>query len=119
MRFGRYRTVSFDGCGSLKVPDTSRNRAWLDRPAHGGYPQLELMTLVETGTRPMIGAVFGPSATGETACAKRLLHLLTPDMLVLWDKGFDGNDFITAVTGTGAQIVARLGSNRRAPILSP
>jgi hypothetical protein len=118
VRFGRYRTVSFDGCSSLKVPDTSRNRAWLDRLAHGGYPQLELMTLVETGTRAMIGAVFGPTATGETAYAKRLLHLLRPDMLVLWDKGFDGNDFITAVTNTGAQIVGRLRSNRRAPILS-
>ncbi|MCK2213355.1 transposase domain-containing protein [Actinomadura sp. ATCC 31491] len=37
VRFGRYRTVSFDGCSSLKVPDTGRNRAWLDRLAHGGY----------------------------------------------------------------------------------
>lgn len=62
VRFGPYRMVSFDGCSSLKVPDTGRNRAWLDRPAHGGYPQLELMTLVKTGTRAMIGAVFGPTA---------------------------------------------------------
>jgi hypothetical protein len=118
VRFGHYRTVSFDGCSSLKVPDTGRNRAWLDRLAHGGYPQLELMTLVETGTRALIGAVFGPTATGETAYAQRLLHLLRPDMLVLWDKGFDGNDFLAAVTGTGAQILGRLRSNRRAPILS-
>ncbi|WTP07098.1 transposase domain-containing protein [Microbispora hainanensis] len=64
VRFGSYRTVSFDGCSSLKVPDTGRNRGWLDRLAHGGYPQLELMTLVETGTRAVIGAVFGPTATG-------------------------------------------------------
>lgn len=27
--FGRYRTVAFDGCRSLKVPDTPRNRGWL------------------------------------------------------------------------------------------
>ncbi len=39
-------------------------------------------------------------------------------MLVLWDKGFDGNDFLAAVTGTGAQILGRLRSNHRAPILS-
>ncbi|WP_219912558.1 IS4 family transposase [Nonomuraea fuscirosea] len=117
-RFGRYRMVSFDGCSSLKAPDTDRNRAWLDRLAHGGYPQLELMTLVETGTRAVIGAVFGPTAIGETDYARRLLHLLRPDMLVLWDEGFDGNDFLAAVTGTGAQILGRLRSNRRAPILS-
>lgn len=27
IRFGRYRTVSFDGCTSIKVPDSDRNRA--------------------------------------------------------------------------------------------
>jgi len=42
-----------------------------------GYPAVELMTLVETGTRALIGAVFGPPATGETDYARKLLHLLT------------------------------------------
>ncbi|WP_326819623.1 hypothetical protein [Streptosporangium sp. NBC_01756] len=32
---------------------------------------------------------------------------------MLWDKGFDGNDFLAAVTGTGAQVLGRLRSNRR------
>jgi hypothetical protein len=45
------------------------------------------MTLVETGTRALIGAVFGPTAEGETSYAGRLLHLLSPDMLLLWDRG--------------------------------
>jgi hypothetical protein len=40
--FGRYRTVAFDGCTSIKVPDTGRNRAWLGKmkAALGvtGYP---------------------------------------------------------------------------------
>ena len=116
IRFGSYRTVSFDGCSSLKVPGTGRNQAWLGRTVRGGYPMLELMTLVETGTRALLGAVFGPTAEGETSYARRLLHLLTPDMLVLWDKGFDGNDFLAAVTGTGAQVLGRLRSNRRTPV---
>lgn len=118
VRFGGYRTVSFDGCSSLKAPDTDHSRAWLDRLAHDGYPQLELMTLVETGTRALVGAVFGPTAVGETAYAQRLLHLLSPDMLVLRDKGFEGNDFLAAVTDTGAQVVGRLRSNRRIPVLA-
>jgi hypothetical protein len=83
VRFGPYRTVSFDGCSSQKVPDTERNRCWLGRTAHCGYPMLELMTLVETGTRALLGAVFGPTVEGETSYAGRLLHLLAPDMLVL------------------------------------
>jgi Insertion element 4 transposase N-terminal len=64
VRYDRYRTVAFDGCVSFKVPDTDRNRCWLGKlkAALGttGYPVVKLMTLVETGTRAMLGAVFGP-----------------------------------------------------------
>ncbi|MFE5039354.1 GNAT family N-acetyltransferase [Streptomyces sp. NPDC056683] len=67
VRFGPYRTVSFDGCSSIKVPDSERNRGWLGRCPHGGCPQVELMTLVETGTRAVIAAVFGPTREGETS----------------------------------------------------
>ncbi|WP_457757741.1 IS4 family transposase [Streptomyces mirabilis] len=118
VRFGPYRTVSFDGCSSLRVPDSERNRAWLGRTSHHGYPTLELMTLVETGTRALVGAVFGPTAEGETGYASRLLHLLRTDMLVLWDKGFDSNAFLAQVTDTGAQVLGRLRSNRRTPVLT-
>lgn len=76
------------------------------------------MTLVETGTRALLGAVFGPTAEGETSYASRLLHLLRPDMLVLWDKGFDGNDFLASVTATRARFLGRLRSNRRTPVLT-
>ncbi|GAA2920773.1 hypothetical protein [Streptomyces enissocaesilis] len=64
---------------------------------------------------PLIGVVFGPTADGETSCASRLLRLLRPDMLVLWDKGFDGNGFLAAVTAIRAQFLGRLRSNRRTP----
>ncbi|WP_328903006.1 IS4 family transposase [Streptomyces sp. NBC_00441] len=117
-RFGRYLTVSFDGCTSQKVADSDRNRAWLSRTGHCSYPMLELMTLVETGTRALLGAVFGPTAEGEISYARRLLHLLRPHMLVLWDKGFDGNAFLAAVTATGAQVLGRIKSNRRTPVLA-
>jgi hypothetical protein len=117
VRFGRYRTVAFDGCTSIKVPDTPRNRGWLGKmkAALGvtGYPAVELMTLVETGTRALIGAVFGPPATGETEYAGRLVHLLTPDMLVLTDRGFDAAGFLEAVAAAPAQFLARLTATRR------
>ncbi|MEU2248784.1 transposase [Streptomyces sp. NPDC019224] len=119
MRFGQFRTVSFDGCGSIKTPDSDRNQGWLGRCPYGGYPRIELMTLVETGTRSVIAAVFGPTAEGETSYATRLLGHLRPDMLVLWDRGFDGNDFLAAVHDTGAQIVGRITRCRRPPVLKP
>jgi hypothetical protein len=75
------------------------------------------MTLVETGTRAVIGAVFGPTAEGETAYATRLLHHLNAGMLVLWDRGFDGNDFLAAVHTTGARVLGRITQRRRPPVL--
>ncbi|MEV6351023.1 transposase [Actinoplanes sp. NPDC051851] len=45
--------------------------------------------------------------------ARRLLHLLTPDMLVLADRGFDGNAFLAQIAATGAQFLVRIASNRR------
>jgi len=120
--FGRYRTVAFDGCTSIKVPDTERNRAWLGKmkAALGvtGYPAVELMTLVETGTRALIGAVFGPPATGETDYARQLLHLLTGGMLVLADRGFDAGAFLAEVAATRAQFLVRLTATRQLPVMA-
>jgi hypothetical protein len=122
VRYRRWRTVAFDGCGSLKVPDGERNRSWLGklkvRFGLAGYPTLMLMTLAETGTRGLLGAVFGPSTVGERAYAMRLLPLLGKDMLLLTDRGFDGNDLLAAVVGTGAQVLARCKASRRPPVLA-
>ncbi|MDD4867133.1 MAG: transposase, partial [Mycobacterium sp.] len=122
VRFGRYQTVAFDGCVSTKVPDTAANRSWLGKlnAARGvtGYPVVELMTLAETGTRALLGAVFGPPATGETDYARRLLHLLDDTMLVLCDRGFDAGEFLTEVADTGAALPTRLCATRRLPVLT-
>ena len=121
VRFGRYRTVAFDGCKSVKVPDTERNRGWLGKlkasAGETGYPVIQLMTVCETGTRALIGAVFGPAADGEITWARRLLHLLDESMLVLMDRGFDGGQFLAEVAATRAQFLVRLTSTRRPPVL--
>jgi hypothetical protein len=120
VRFGRYRTVSFDGCKTIKVPDTPRNRAWLGKmnAANGetGYPVIQLMTLVETGTRALLGAVFGSTADGELAWARKLLHLLDASMLVLLDRGFDAGHFMAELAAR-AQFLVRLTATRRPPVL--
>jgi hypothetical protein len=116
------RTVAFDGLNSLKVPDTERNRSWLGRIRYrmgfAGYPTLRLMTLAETGTRGLIGAVIG-SATDrdEATLARRLLPLLRPGMLVLLDRAFDANAFLAEVAGTGAMLLARSKSTRSPRVL--
>ena len=122
VRFGRYRTVAFDGCVSIKVPDTDRNRSWLGKLKASlgvtGYPVVRLMTLVETGTRALLGAVFGPPSTGEIDYARALLPLLNKDMLVLTDRGFDAEAFLADLAGTGAQFLARIRSTRKLSVLT-
>jgi hypothetical protein len=119
--FGRYRTVAFDGCKTIKVPDTARNRAWLGKMnavnGQTGYPVIQLMTLVETGTRALIGAVFGTTAVGELDWARKLLHLLNESMLVLLDRGFDSGEFLRQAAATHAQFLVRLTATRRPPAL--
>jgi hypothetical protein len=119
--FGRYRTVAFDGCKTIKVPDTGRNRGWLGKMnaalGETGYPVIQLMTLVETGTRALLGAVFGSTAGGELTWARKLLHVLDESMLVLMDRGFDAAEFLREVAATKAQFLVRLTANRRPPVL--
>ena len=120
--FGGYRTVPFDGCKTIKVPDTLANRGWLGKmnAALGvtGYPVIQLMALVETGTRALPGAAFGSTATGELDWARQLLHLLDKAMLVLMDRGFDAGAFLAEIAGAGAQFLVRLNANRNPPVLA-
>ena len=122
VRFGGLRTVAFDGCNSIKAPDTGRNCWWLGRIRYrmgfAGDPTLRLMTLAETGTRGLPGAALGSAADrDEATVARRLLPLLRAGMLILLDRAFDGNVFLGAVAATGAMLVARAKSTRHPVVL--
>jgi hypothetical protein len=122
VRFAGLRTVAFDGLNSLKIPDTSRNRAWAGKIRHrlglAGYPALRVMTLAETGTRGLLGATLGSAAErDETGLARRLLPLLGPGMLVLLDRAFDSNAFLAQIAATGAAPLARAKSTRTPLVL--
>ena len=122
VRFAGLRTVAFDGCNSLKIPDTGRNRAWIGKIRHrlglAGYPALRVMALAETGTRGLLGATVGSAADRyEAHLARRLLHLLGPGMLVLLDRAFDGNVFLAEVHATGAMLLCRAKSARTPEVL--
>jgi Insertion element 4 transposase N-terminal/Transposase DDE domain len=122
VRFAGLRTVAFDGCNSIKVPDTGRNRRWLGRIRYrmgfAGYPTLRLMALAETGTRGLLGAALGSAADrDEATVARRLLPLLHPGMLILLDRAFDANAFLREVAATGALLVARAKSTRHPVVL--
>jgi hypothetical protein len=118
-RWRGFRTVAIDGT-SLHVPDTAamarrypkRNGEHLEF----GYPLLRLVVLVETGTRALLAAAFGPEDDGELHYAHRLLGPLDASMLVLADAGFDAWLFLREVSATGAAFVCR-SSARRCPTI--
>ena len=123
VRFAGLRTVAFDGLNSLKISDTPRNRSWAGKIRHrlglAGYPALRVMALAETGTRGLLGATVGSAGDrDETGLARRLLHLLHPGMLVLLDRGFDGNAFLAQVHATGAVLLGRAKSTRTPLVLA-
>jgi hypothetical protein len=122
VRFTGLRTVAFDGCNSVKIPDTDRNRSWIGKIRYrmglAGYPALRLMALAETGTRGLLGATVGSASDrDEATLARRLLHLLGPGMLVLLDRAFDANAFLAEIAGTGGMLLARAKSTRNPPVL--
>ncbi len=117
VRFCGLRTVAFDGCNSVKIPDTGRNQSWIGKIRYriglAGYPTLRLMALAETGTRGLLGATVGSvTDRDETTLARRLLPLLGPGMLVLLDRAFDANWFFADIAGTGAVLLARARCSR-------
>ena len=123
VRFGGLRTVAFDGCNSVHIPDTDRNRRWIGKLRYrmglAGYPALRLMTLAETGTRALLGAAVGSAADrDESHLARRLLPLLRPGMLVLLDRAFDANAFLAEVASTGAMLLARAKATRNPAVVA-
>lgn len=121
--YRRWRTVAFDGCSSIKAPDSGRVRAWLGRGKGGptgwaGYPVLQLVALVETGTRGLLGAVFGPTGSGEVTYAGDLVPLLDARHLLLADRGFDSTPLMHKVHATGAKFLIRLRTLRQLPVLA-
>ena len=107
---------------TMSVPDSQANLARFARQpgSHGGsgYPLLRLLALTACGTRSTIDAVFGPTSSGETTYAQQLTRSLHQGMIVLLDRNFDSGELLNAVAATKADLLVRLKSNRRLPVLA-
>ncbi|HYE39036.1 MAG TPA: IS4 family transposase, partial [Ramlibacter sp.] len=118
--YREHRLVSLDGT-TLELPDTPALEEHYGRPgaARGtsACPQLRLLTLVETGTRAVIAAAFGPYRTAETALVRHVLPQLRPGMLCLADRGFSGRALWRQAAGTGADLLWWVRGDRILPCL--
>jgi hypothetical protein len=113
--------VALDGT-TLTVPDTPAVLTRFTKQAgnHGGtgYPQIRLLALVACGTRTLIDAVFGPTTSGETTYAPRLLPSLRPGMILLADRNFAAQKLMAGIAATGSEVLVRLKNGRRMPVLA-
>ncbi|WP_405670289.1 IS4 family transposase [Streptomyces sp. NBC_01530] len=113
--------VALDGT-TVTVPDTPAVLTGFTKQAgnHGGtgYPQVRLLALVACGTRTLIDAVFGPTTSGETTYAPRLLSSLRPGMILLADRNFAAQKLVAGIAATKAEVLVRLKNGRRMPVLT-
>jgi hypothetical protein len=113
-----WRLVALDGT-TLDVADTRANVKAFRRPGASrgtsAYPQVRLVSLVESGTHVLFGTAIGPYREGETTIAHRVVPALRPEMLCLADRQFFGGALWTASRATGAALLWRIKRNARLP----
>jgi hypothetical protein len=105
------RLVAIDGTVE-DVPDTAANVRAFGR-LHGkrgpaAFPQLQGVYLVEVGSHALLDAGFWPIHTSERVGGFRLLRSVTPEMLVMWDRGFHDYEMLLAVRQRGGHVLGRL-----------
>jgi hypothetical protein len=118
---GRWRLMAIDGV-TLDVPDTPDNEAAFGRPGSrkpqgGAFPQVRVVGLGECGTHAVVAAELGPIATGERELAAGVLADLEEGMLVTFDRGFFSYNFFAQAKQTGADLLFRVSSSLKLPVL--
>ena len=108
---GGLRLMALDGTVE-DVPDTPANVAVFGRhPGDRGdsaFPQVQAVYLVECGTHAIVDAGFWPCQTSERVGGFRMLRSLTPDMLIMWDRGFHDFDMFQGVLRRHGHALGRL-----------
>ncbi len=113
-----WRLVALDG-STFDVADTRANVRAFTRPAasrgQSAFPQVRIVSLVESGTHVLFGSVIGPYTDGETTLAHRVVPALRRGMLCLADRLFFGWKLWIAAHATGADLLWRIKRNARLP----
>ncbi|MET8409337.1 IS4 family transposase, partial [Streptomyces sp. NPDC005195] len=115
------RLAAIDGV-VREAPDSPGNREAFGVSGSGNYasafPQVRMVTLTECGSHAHLDAEMDGIRTPEQALARRLFPRLEPDMLVLADRNFYNFAGWTAASDTGAQMLWRVSTQLRLPVLA-
>src|SRR3954469_5794513 len=106
-----HRLVSLDGT-TIDLPDAPDLVEHFGRPAASrgasSFPQLRLLTLMETGPHAIFAMAFDRYDVGETGLAPEVPQQLRPGMLCLADRAFVGFDLWCPATVSGADLLWRV-----------
>jgi hypothetical protein len=106
------RLMGFDGV-VLDVPDSPANAAAFGRPSagprgDGAFPQIKKLSLVELGTHVEVALTVKHAHGDERVMAAALLDHLTPEMLLLLDRGFFSYELWRQLERRGVKLLARV-----------
>lgn len=97
------------------MPDTEANAAFFGRPeasrGHAAFPQVSLVTLVDTASLRVCGVEYGTCHAPERPAGLRLLRRLGAGDLALVDRGFSSHEFLLEAALHPAHFVARVSSH--------
>jgi hypothetical protein len=117
---GSWRLMAVDGF-EWDVPDTAANAEGFGFRAGGGgvaaLPKVRVVTVSECGSHAVVAAVVGSAGRGEQTVARGLWSGLDADWLVLADRNFYGFADWNAARAGGAQLLWRVKSDLRLPVL--
>jgi Insertion element 4 transposase N-terminal/Transposase DDE domain len=113
--YGAYRLMGIDST-VFDVPDSPANDAAFGRPSagprgDGAFPQVRKLSLVELGTHVEVGMVIKHVHCGERTMVGALLRYLSPEMLLLLDRGFFSYELWRQLDSMGVRLLARVVKN--------
>jgi hypothetical protein len=108
------RLMGIDGT-VMDVPDSDANAAAFGRPSggnrgDGAFPQVKKLSLVELGTHVEVAFVLKHCYGSERAMVAGLLRHLSPEMLLLLDRGFFSYELWQKLNSVGVKLLARVTS---------
>ncbi|WP_261560721.1 IS4 family transposase [Frankia tisae] len=116
------RLMAIDGF-FLDAADTPENVARFGRSTNGhkasALPQVHVVALAECGTHAIVAAAVGPRASDERALAATLFDACEPGMLLTADRNFYSYDLWHQALDTGADLLWRVKSDLRLPVIRP
>jgi Insertion element 4 transposase N-terminal/Transposase DDE domain len=115
---GGRRLMAIDGV-QIDVPDTPANAAEFGIAVGGTrrpFPQIRVVGLGECASHAVVAAQIGGIHTGERELARDLAGHVSPDMLIIADRGFYSFEFWQHYLVTGADLLWRVNISLNLPV---